>query len=332
MTATRSAVTDGTDAGSSGSSYDRYYSGIPMISYDLIKELVLAMVVIGLVVVGLAFSLSSPDEPSLTIKTWARADPIDFVTTATSELAGTSDTAIYGAPYTNGSDAVQAVGPFSPQQWAGNAYHVDTAHEFVLDPLTTVSGASGPLYDALAAYNGAGAEQQAAWNSAYSDALANATLDNGLVSVPGGDYGPVPVLISNLLAIAQGGSLDGLLLSNPRFYQTNYTAPLLFMGDGSYLPSLAEKMHLLGDQWGMMNETGSYPGQTWLMPVSLWYQIDPIGSAPNADLLIVLIVVGLLLVLALIPFIPGLRDIPRWIPLHRAIWRRSGLAPEPTKE
>jgi hypothetical protein len=26
--------------------------------------------------------------------------------------------------------------------------------------------------------------------------------------------------------------------------------------------------------------------------------------------------------LALVPFIPGLRDIRRWIPIHRLIWRR----------
>jgi hypothetical protein len=28
------------------------------------------------------------------------------------------------------------------------------------------------------------------------------------------------------------------------------------------------------------------------------------------------------ILLLLIPFIPGLRDIPRWIPVHRLIWRR----------
>jgi len=27
------------------------------------------------------------------------------------------------------------------------------------------------------------------------------------------------------------------------------------------------------------------------------------------------------LLLLLVPFIPGLRDIPRWIPVHRLIWR-----------
>ena len=27
------------------------------------------------------------------------------------------------------------------------------------------------------------------------------------------------------------------------------------------------------------------------------------------------------ILLLVIPFIPGLRDIPRWIPVHRLIWR-----------
>jgi hypothetical protein len=30
----------------------------------------------------------------------------------------------------------------------------------------------------------------------------------------------------------------------------------------------------------------------------------------------------LTLALILLPLIPGLRDIPRWIPLHRLVWRR----------
>jgi uncharacterized membrane protein len=76
----------------------------------------------------------------------------------------------------------------------------------------------------------------------------------------------------------------------------------------------------------MVNETGSYPGQVWLLPVSFWYQISPFDTAANADLLIMLIVGVLLLVLVFVPFIPILRDIPRWIPIHRLIWRRSALA------
>jgi hypothetical protein len=304
---------------------DRYYTGVPMVSFDLIKELVLVTVGIGVIALVLSFALSSPDAPSVTIKNWATADPADFVTTAAAELAGTSDSALYGPPYTDGSDSVQAIGPLAPQQWAGNAMHLDTAQEFVLGPLTTVSADDAALSTAISTFKKAGSDQQQAWLSAYSDGLANATVENGALTVAAGDYGPVPTLMQKLLVVAQGGSLDGMLLSSPgAFFQTNYSAPLLFMGDGGYLTSLAEPQNLTGDRWGVMNETGSYPGQTWLWLYSMWYQVPPFNTASNADILVVLVVAVLTLLLALVPFIPILRDIPRWIPLHRLIWRHSG--------
>jgi len=37
---------------------------------------------------------------------------------------------------------------------------------------------------------------------------------------------------------------------------------------------------------------------------------------------VILLMIGLTALLALVPFIPILRDIPRWIPIHRLIWRR----------
>ncbi len=155
----------------------RYYRGVPMIGYDLIKELVLATVVIGLIVLGLAFALSSPDIPSVTIKSWAAADPVDFVTTASAELAGTSDTAVYGPPYTDGSDAVQAIGPIVPQKWAGNAMHIDTAQQFVLGS-AHVDGRHGRDSDErdLESYGAATSDQQQTWITNYTDALANATV------------------------------------------------------------------------------------------------------------------------------------------------------------
>jgi hypothetical protein len=313
------------------SSQDRYYAGVPMVAYDLIKELVLAVVVIGLVTLGASALFSSPDVPSVTIKSWAAGDPVDFVTTATAELARTSDSAIYGPPYTDGSDSVQSIGPFAPQQWAGNALHLDTAQEFVLGPLAIAGANNAELTGAIAAYEGAGVEQQQAWLSAYADALAGATVQDGHVVVADGQYGPAPVLTDNLLTIAGSGNLDRILLASPNFYQTNYSAPLLFMGDGGYLAGLAEQQHLQGDQWGMMNETGSYPGQTWLWLFSFWYQIPPFNSAPNADLLVVVIVGALTTLLALVPFIPILRDIPRWIPIHRLIWRHDREATAPAR-
>ena len=110
--------------------------------------------------------------------------------------------------------------------------------------------------------------------------------------------------MTNLLGVARTGGLDGLLLASGHFFATNYTKPLLFMGDGTYLAGLAENQHLLGSQWGMMNETGSYPGQAWLWLYSMWYQIPPYNTAPNADLLVVLTMGILTLVLAFVPHIP----------------------------
>ncbi len=300
---------------------ETYYRGIPTIRYDLVKELFIAFVISGVVIVGLALGLSSPEVPPLTVQTWAQQDPVDFVTTATSELAGTSFSGAYGPPYTDGSDSVQTLGPLAPQQWAGNAVHLDTAQDFVLGPLGAAAVGNAALTSALATYTSADDATRQGWLTTYTDALGAATVQDDEVGVAAGDYGPVPVLMANLLGVARTGGLDGLLVAGGHFFETNYTRPLLFMGDGSYLAGLAENQHLLGSQWGMMNETGSYPGQAWLWLYSMWYQLPPYNTAPNADLLVVLTMLGLTLVLAFVPHIPILRDIPRWIPIHRLIWR-----------
>jgi hypothetical protein len=300
----------------------KYYAGVKMINFDLVKEMILALFVVSLVVIGLAAALSSPDDPAVTIQTWATKDPVDFVTTAASELAGTSETAEYGPPYNNTADAAQAVGPISPQTWAGVGTPIDTAQDFVLRPLGFAAIGNPTLTSALQAYGAAGTDQQQTWLTNYSTALSDATVVNAEVSVASGDYGPVPDLMTGLLGLARTGALDGLLLSNGNLYQTDFTLPLLFMGDGSYLSNLADEQHLTGDQWGMMNETGMYPGQTWLWLFSFWYQIPPFTTAANADLVVILLMIVLTALLMFVPFIPILRDIPRWIPVHRLIWRR----------
>ena len=300
----------------------RYYAGIRMVSFDLLKELVLALLGVAVLVVVLAAVLSAPDVPPVTIGSWSQADPVDFVTTASAELAGQSGTAQYGPPYNSTPDAAQALGPIVPQDWAGISTPIDTAKEFVLHPLELAATGNPTLTSALDTYNGADATQQQAWLDSYTKALGSATVENGQVTVAAGDYGPVPTLMGSLLGIARSGGLDGLLLENGRFFQTDFTRPLLFMGDGNYMSNLAADQHLTGDQWGVMNETGSYPGQTWLWLYSVWYQLPPFNTAPNADLVIVLIVLALTTLLALVPFIPILRDIPRWVPVHRLIWRR----------
>jgi hypothetical protein len=311
-----------------GATQEEYYRGVRMVPYDLVKEIVLAIVGVGVLALVIAALLSSPDVPQVTIATWAQQNPVDLVTTATNELAGTTTSAAYGPPY-NSVGAGQSWGPIAPQKWFGVRIPIDSANAFVIQPLQKASFSNTTLGTALAAWQKATPDQQTKWLDAYSKALPAATVTDGSVVVATGDYGPLPVMMSNLLGVAQAGGLDGLLVINGRFYQTDYTQPLLFIGDGTYLSGLASDAKLTGSQWGMMNETGSYPGQTWLWLYTMWYQVPPFTStsgflgfnSSNADLGIILLMTLLTVALALVPFIPILRDIPRWIPIHRLIWR-----------
>lgn len=291
------------------------------IPYDLLKELALALAGTLVLVLVLAAAFSSPDDRPVTIQSWARSDPLDFTATAAQELQGTTLSAQYGAPYNGGTGSVQSWGFFSPQVWFGARLPVNPAQDFVLKPLGIASGSDPSLAAALRAYRQATASQQQDWVGAFVKALSTASVRGGSVTVHSGNYGPVLTMLRDLLGLAQTGALDGDLLSSGHFYQTDYTSPLLFMGDGSYLAALAQNQHLLGDQWGMMNETGSYPGQSWLWLYTLWYQIPPYNSASNADLLVVLTMLVLSVALVAVPFLPVVRDIPRWVPVYRLIWR-----------
>jgi hypothetical protein len=71
----------------------------------------------------------------------------------------------------------------------------------------------------------------------------------------------------------------------------------------------------------MMNETGNYPGQAWLWLYTFWYQVKPFSTSENADALVWGLMALLSLALVLVPFIPGLRSLPRYLGVHRLIWR-----------
>jgi hypothetical protein len=143
--------------------------------------------------------------------------------------------------------------------------------------------------------------------------------------------GPVPVMMSSELSMARSGALDSDLLAQRQFFGTDFTKPLLFIADGGYYGTRASNMNLTGDQWGVMNETGSYPGQPWLWLFQLWYHVSPFASSGSVDIWAVYLTGICTTLLLLIPFIPGLRDIPRLTPVHRLIWRswyRSAPGPD----
>lgn len=303
----------------------------PVRRYDILVEGTIAVVVVAVLVVVLAAIFSSPDDPALTFKGWAKAAPDNLYAVTVAELAGTSDSASYGPPYNTGGDG-QALGPITPQKWAGVRQPVDPANDFVVKPLSSQQQPSD-VAAALSQWTAATPDQQSAWATAYDTALNDPNGAAGdATKVPAGDYGPVPTMATGLVAMASSGSLDGILATQGQFFGTDTTKQILFLGDGSYLDDAATAAHLQGNEWGMMNETGNFPGQEWLQPFSFWYQLPIFNSSAttgvaatltaNADVYIFLIIGIMMLVLILLPFIPGLRSIPRWIPIHKLVWRQ----------
>jgi len=309
----------------------------PTKRYDILKEGSIAALVVLVLTVGLASLLSSPDQPPVTVASWVQAAPADFLATAATELNGTSETATYGPPYnTNGSPQSILI---TPGNWFGVTQPINAAQTFVLSPLSKAAPTDPTLASALATYNAASPAQQLKWANNYGNAVTKVTFRNGTPVVPAANDGPVPVMLATELSLARSGAIDADLSAQQPFYGTNFTKPLLFLEDGQYFSNLATSENLSGEQWGVMNETGSYPGQPWLWLYQLWYQLPGFRTSANADLIAIYLTGAATILLLAIPFIPGLRDIPRWIPVHRLIWRdwgqqaatgpKPGTQPEP---
>jgi hypothetical protein len=287
--------------------------------YDIIKEGAIAVLVILVITMLLAVVFGSPDEKQITVKNWSNADPIDFATTALSELNGTSTSAQYGAPYNTASSG-QAIGPLSLAKWAGVRIPINAASDFVISPLKSLPD-KPVLRTDLKMWASASTSTRNGWLESYTKASSNMKFVNGQVVVNATSAGPVPTIIEDLTQMARSGALDQALVTGNGFYTTDFTKPLLFLADSGYMANLADAQHLTGDQWGMMNETGSYPGQAWLWLYTFWYQIPPFNSSGNGDALVWALMMVMSALLLFLPFIPGLRSIPRKLKLYRLVWR-----------
>lgn len=287
--------------------------------YDILKEGTIALCVVAILVIMLAVVFGSPDVPAVTIKKWSNAAPLDFAQDALSQLNQTSETATYGPPYNNASVG-QQLGPIGLAKLVGVRIPINTVSAYIIDPLESLPPAQ-PLSGALTQWRDASSSQRSTWVNAYTKAATHMKIVDHEVVVPGSGFGPVPVFMDSLLSMARSGALDQALVTQNGFYTTNYTLPLLFLEDGNYLANQAGKLHLQGSQWGMMNETGNYPGQAWLWLYTFWYQIPPYSSSGNGDVLVWGTMMVLTIGLLLVPFIPGIRSIPRKTKVYRLIWR-----------
>ena len=287
--------------------------------YDIIKEGTIALVVVSILTVLLSVAFGSPDDPSITIKAWSTNAPMDFATTALSELNATSGSAQYGAPYNHASSG-QQLGPLTLAKWIGVRVPVNSVNDYIIDPLRSLPKQPALTAD-LSQWSSASGSTRAGWVKNYSQAANQMQIVSGQLVVNATNAGPLPVMMADLFQMARTGALDQALVTQNGFYTSDYTLPLLFLADGTYLSGIAQKQHLTGDQWGMMNETGNYPGQAWLWLYTFWYQIKPFNASGNGDVLVWGLMMVLSAELLFTPFIPGLRSIPRKTRVYRLIWR-----------
>lgn len=294
------------------------------IPYDLVRELTVASLGIGALVLILAGVFSTPDVPALSAKQVATQDPLMLVQTELRELGGQSGIATYGPPYNHQSGSLQGLGWFSPQSWAGVQIPLDTAKVDVLHPLSLVATIDPALQAALQTYEKASTTQQMAWINSTQNALKASSIQGNQVVLPVSSdnaYGPVPEMSSAYLRLARTGlleaAIDGESGSAAVLDRTKST--LLFEGqvDAAY----AQQFNMLGEDWGVIQETGNYPGAVWLWYYTLLYQIPPYSTSASADLLVVLTVIVTTGILMFIPFIPGLRSIPKGLGIYKLIWR-----------
>lgn len=292
--------------------------------YDMVREGLMVFAAITVVVCLLAFFYGFPDYHPLTPKEVAHKEPVAFLKRTVSYFSGTSGLQTYGPPYTNNYANAQHVGPICPDCWFGVVTPLNAKVDLVMQPLQQIGMLNPAVAKELQRYQQAPAAQQAKWDNAYTSALDKATVSNGQVQLPPGQYGPVPQLMTAMLNLAKAGMLDGVLSedTNPKLapYNTSYARALLYLG-GPIMNQVSKHMDEQGGQWGMSHMEGPYPGAWWLWPYAFVYQLPPVANSPNADLIAGLTMFAIGLVLILLPFIPGLNRIHLLIPIYKIIWR-----------
>lgn len=261
---------------------------------------------------------------------------------------------------TDQNGGTQALGPISPQTWLGDlfpvAIPVDPYQDFVAAPLALQGDPD--VAAALDVWSKASADQQAAWAKAYGEAVGKGSGKDGVltVSTSEAESGPLDTIVQAQLAYAVSGGLDAALLytNAPRadgygtWYSNDQTHALLYFGDsgegggsadcveaGQPLPANGgcwfynqavandaprNSGYLSGDTWGIMNEVGNWPGAWWLFPYTSWYQWGYGADGASGDLYVMIMTVLFALPFIFLPWIPGLRDIPKATRVYRLMW------------
>jgi len=270
------------------------------------KYPILAFVLLVIVAL-LAGFLGSPNWPRDTIASVTRNDPGGAIKAFTQELDGTATS-------------------------TGNAQEFgmgDPGQVFVLGPLHQAAPLLGSdVVAALGTYDAASPDQRQAWASAYDKALGTITPMGGgdMGGTPGpdykrigtlkGDFGPVPVLVQANLQLAETGYLEQYLQSVDPGHSYHLTNIWLYDHPNMLNTAVAEG--LTDDQWGMVKERGFPVGPWYLSIPAVFHVYFPGGATGQGFVLWNLLFAAILLFV--VPLVPGIRDIPRYLKLYRFIY------------
>ncbi len=270
--------------------------------YPIISVVLLALVAV------LAVAVGSPNYPRDTIAGATKDNPGGAILAFTQELEGTASS----------SGNAQEFGMGDPGQ------------VFVLNPLHQAAPLLGSdVQAAIATYDAASPQQQQAWVKAYDDALGTitpsgegemegvASPDFSKIDTLKGDFGPVPVLVKADLQLAQDGYLEQYLEAvepGHSFHLVN-----IWLYDHPNMLNTAVDQGLTDDQWGMVKERGFSVGPWYLFIPGVFHVYFPYGVTGQGFVLWNLAFAAILLFI--IPLVPGLRDLPRYLKLYRFIYR-----------
>ena len=131
--------------------------------------------------------------------------------------------------------------------------------------------------------------------------------------------------MNGMLGLGRAGLLEGALATEGNDFAPfsfDYSKQLSYFAVAPPYFDTATRLVQQGNpQWGIVHETGNYPGALWLDAYQIWYEVPAIADADNADLLVVTIMLGVFALLMLLPVIPGLDRLPHGLKVYRVIWR-----------
>lgn len=286
------------------------------------KYPILALVLL-VVIAGVAAIVGSPNAPRETIVDASTNDPGGAVLAFTQELDGTATSSGNASEYGMGDPAqVFVIRPVR------SALPLLTG-QISVPQLPTLQGSD--VATALATYSAADGTQQQAWSSAYDQALGTLMPDtggaDGMAPAPSptypqiggltGDFGPVPTIVEADLFLSRSGYLQDYLQSvdpGHSFHLVN-----LWLYDHPALLNTALDQGLTDDQWGMVKERGFSVGP-WYLIIPAVFHVYFTGGTTGTGFILWNLGFALILMF-IVPLLPGLRDLPRRLKLYRFIYR-----------